>query len=107
LGSFYTRKLFAGKESLQYGRWYLNSLKISVLTMIGSIISVSFTAYAFSCFRLNGRKNALILFLLLQMIPQFSALIALFVLAQILGMMNSHWLLILLYIGGKIPMNTY
>jgi arabinogalactan oligomer/maltooligosaccharide transport system permease protein len=41
------------------------------------------------------------------MIPQFSALVALFVLAQMLGMMNSHWLLILIYIGGQIPMNTY
>lgn len=101
------KELFAGKESLQYGKWYLNSLKISIFTMIGTIISVSFTAYAFSRFRFKGRKNALTLFLLLQMIPQFSALIALFVLAQILGMMNSHWLLILLYIGGQIPMNTY
>ncbi|MSN98360.1 sugar ABC transporter permease [Bacillus paralicheniformis] len=101
------RELFAGKESLQYGRWYVNSLKISIFTMIGSIISVSFTAYAFSRFRFKGRKNALVLFMLLQMIPQFSALVALFVLAQMLGMMNSHWLLILLYIGGLIPMNTY
>lgn len=101
------RELFAGKESLQYVNWYLNSLKISLFTMIGTIVSVSFTAYAFSRFRFKGRKNALTLFLLLQMIPQFSALIALFVLAQILGMMNSHWLLILLYIGGQIPMNTY
>ena len=101
------RELFAGKESLQYGQWYINSLKISIFTMIGSIISVSFTAYAFSRFRFKGRKNALVLFLLLQMIPQFSALVALFVLAQMLGMMNSHWLLILLYIGGLIPMNTY
>ncbi|OAS85839.1 sugar ABC transporter permease [Metabacillus litoralis] len=101
------RELFAGKESLQYGHWYLNSLKISLFTMLGTIVSVSFTAYAFSRFRFKGRKNALTLFLLLQMIPQFSALIALFVLAQILGMMNSHWLLILLYIGGQIPMNTY
>lgn len=101
------RELFAGKESLQYGKWYANSLKISVFTMIGTVISVSFTAYAFSRFRFKGRQKALTLFLLLQMIPQFSALIALFVLAQILGMMNSHWLLILLYIGGQIPMNTY
>ncbi|MCP1156658.1 MULTISPECIES: sugar ABC transporter permease [Bacillus] len=101
------RELFAGKDSLQYGQWYLNSLKISIFTMIGTILSVSFTAYAFSRFRFKGRKNALTLFLLLQMIPQFSALIALFVLAQLLGMMNSHWLLILLYIGGQIPMNTY
>ncbi|MCY8004417.1 sugar ABC transporter permease [Bacillus haynesii] len=101
------RELFAGKESLQYGQWYVNSLKISIFTMIGSVISVSFTAYAFSRFRFRGRKNALVLFMLLQMIPQFSALVALFVLAQMLGMMNSHWLLILLYIGGLIPMNTY
>lgn len=101
------KELFAGKESLQYVHWYLNSLKISIFTMIGSVISVSFTAYAFSRFRFKGRKNALTLFLLLQMIPQFSALIALFVLAQMLHMMNSHWLLILLYIGGTIPMNTY
>ncbi|MDN7242485.1 sugar ABC transporter permease [Planococcus sp. N028] len=101
------RQLFAGSESLQYVHWYLNSIKISFFTMIGTVISVSFTAYAFSRFRFKGRKNALTLFLLLQMIPQFSALIALFVLAQILGMMNSHWLLILLYIGGLIPLNTY
>ncbi|MFH0345990.1 arabinogalactan oligomer ABC transporter permease GanQ [Bacillus vallismortis] len=101
------KELFAGEESLQYVQWYLNSMKISLFTMAGSLICVTFTAYAFSRFRFKGRKYALTLFLLLQMIPQFSALIALFVLAQILGMINSHWLLILLYIGGLIPMNTY
>ncbi|MEC1620529.1 arabinogalactan oligomer ABC transporter permease GanQ [Bacillus mojavensis] len=101
------KELFAGKESLQYVQWYINSIKISLFTMAGSLFCVTFTAYAFSRFRFKGRKYALTLFLLLQMIPQFSALIALFVLAQILGMVNSHWLLILLYIGGLIPMNTY
>ncbi|AUZ27923.1 arabinogalactan oligomer ABC transporter permease GanQ [Bacillus cabrialesii] len=101
------KELFAGKESLQYVQWYINSMKISLFTMAGALICVTFTAYAFSRFRFKGRKYALTLFLLLQMIPQFSALIALFVLAQILGMINSHWLLILLYIGGLIPMNTY
>ncbi|MCP9297578.1 arabinogalactan oligomer ABC transporter permease GanQ [Bacillus halotolerans] len=101
------KELFAGKESLQYVQWYINSIKISLFTMAGSLICVTITAYAFSRFRFKGRKYALTLFLLLQMIPQFSALIALFVLAQMLGMINSHWLLILLYIGGLIPMNTY
>ncbi|MED3647066.1 sugar ABC transporter permease [Halalkalibacterium halodurans] len=101
------QELFAGKDSLQYVQWYKNSLKISLFTMVGTMISVSFTAYAFSRFRFKGRKHGLTLFLLLQMIPQFSALIALFVLAQMLGLMNSHWLLIMLYIGGLIPMNTY
>lgn len=101
------QKLFAGEGTLLYGQWYFNSLKISVFTMLLSLVSVSFTAYAFSRFRFTGRKNGLMLFLLLQMIPQFSALIAIFVLAQMLGMINSHWLLILIYVGGQIPMNTY
>ena len=101
------QRLFAGEGTLLYGQWYLNSLKISFFTMILTLVSVSFTAYAFSRFRFTGRKNGLLLFMLLQMIPQFSALIAIFVLAQLLGMINSHWLLILIYVGGQIPMNTY
>ena len=44
-------KLFAGEGNLFYKQWYLNSLKISVFTMLLSLISVSFTAYAFSRFR--------------------------------------------------------
>ena len=100
-------KLFAGEGNLFYKQWYLNSLKISVFTMLLSLISVSFTAYAFSRFRFKGRKNGLTLFMLLQMIPQFSALTAIFVLGQMLGLINSHWLLILIYVGGQISMNSY
>ena len=100
-------RLFANEGTLLYKQWYLNSLKISFFTMLLSLIFVSMTAYAFSRFRFVGRKNGLTLFLLFQMIPQFSALIAIFVLAQMLGLINSHWLLTLIYVGGQIPMNTY
>ncbi len=82
-------------------------MKISFLTMVLTLISVSFTAYAFSRFRFKGRQNGLMLFLLLQMIPQFSALIAIFVLSQLLGLINSHLALVLIYVGGMIPMNTW
>lgn len=81
-------------------------MKISFMTMALTLISVSFTAYAFSRFRFKGRQNGLMLFLLLQMIPQFSALIAIFVLSQLLGLINSHLALVLIYVGGMIPMNT-
>ena len=101
------RRLFANEGSLFYSQWYWNSLKISFFTMVLSLVFVSMTAYSFSRFRFKGRKNGLVLFLLLQMIPQFSALIAIFVLAQMLGLINSHALLILIYVGGQIPMNSY
>ena len=100
------KELFSS-EKVAYLTWYWNSLKISVLTMVLTLISVCCTAYAFSRFRFKGRKNGLMLFLLLQMIPQFSALIAIFVLAQMLGLINSHLALVLVYVGGMIPMNTY
>lgn len=92
---------------VDYVTWYWNSMKISFFTMVLTLIFVSFTAYSFSRFRFVGRKNGLVLFLLLQMIPQFSALIAIFVLSQMLGLVNSHLALVLIYVGGMIPMNTY
>ncbi|WP_024872288.1 sugar ABC transporter permease [Tolumonas lignilytica] len=98
-------ELFNG--DINYATWYWNSMKISFMTMVLTLISVSFTAYSFSRFRFRGRQNGLMLFLLLQMIPQFSALIAIFVLAQMLGLINSHLALVLVYVGGMIPMNTY
>ena len=97
--------LFNGQ--VDYVTWYWNSMKISFFTMVLTLIFVSFTAYSYSRFRFVGRKNGLVLFLLLQMIPQFSALIAIFVLSQMLGLVNSHLALVLIYVGGMIPMNTY
>lgn len=45
--------------------------------------------------------------LILQMIPNFAALIALYVLAQLTGLIDTHLALILIYVGGAIPMNTW
>ena len=76
--------LFNG--NVNYLTWYWNSMKISFMTMLLTLISVSFTAYAFSRFRFKGRQNGLMLFL---------------------GLINSHLALVLIYVGGMIPMNTW
>ena len=99
--------LFQNEGTLQYLNWFKNSIIVSLSTTVLSTISVTFTAYAFSRFRFKGRKNSLMLFMLLQMIPQFSALIAIFVLGQMLGLINNHLFLVFIYVGGQIPMNTY
>ncbi len=46
------------------------------------------------------------LFLLLQMIPAVFRAIAIFVLSQSVGLINSHLALVLIYVGGMILMNT-
>lgn len=43
-------------ENSNYLLWYKNTLKVSVLTMIFSVLAISFTAYAFSRYRFVGRK---------------------------------------------------
>ncbi|MCM3124906.1 sugar ABC transporter permease [Mesobacillus sp. AQ2] len=90
-----------------YLYWYWNSLKVSVLTMVFTVILVSLTAYSFSRYRFIGRKNSLMTFLILQMIPNFAALIAIFILALLTGLLDTHFGLILVYVGGAIPMNTW
>lgn len=100
------KELFDLKNS-DYLLWYFNSIKISLMTMVLTVISVSFTAYAFSRYRFVGRKNGLMTFLILQMIPNFAALIAIYVLAIRTGLLDTHLGLVLLYVGGQIPMNTW
>src|SRR5690625_469659 len=100
------RELFDLQNS-DYLRWYANTLKVCVITMLFSVILISLTAYSFSRYRFIGRKNGLMTFLILQMIPNFAALIAIFVLALLTNLLDTHLALILVYTGGAIPMNTY
>ncbi|WP_019413714.1 sugar ABC transporter permease [Paenisporosarcina sp. TG20] len=100
-------KYLFDSENSNYLIWYWNSMKISIITMVLSVISVSFTAYSFSRYRFIGRKNGLLTFLILQMIPNFAALIAIYVLANRTGLIDTHIGLILVYVGGSIPMNTW
>lgn len=95
------------REQSDYLIWYANSLKIALSTMAITVAMVSLTAYAFSRYRFIGRKNGLLTFLILQMIPNFAALIAIFVLARLTGLLDTHLGLILFYVGGAIPMNTW
>ena len=53
------RDLFDPDSGINYGQWFFNSMKISIITMLISVLSVSYTAYAFSRFRFKGRKNGL------------------------------------------------
>ncbi|GHI00711.1 sugar ABC transporter permease [Neobacillus kokaensis] len=94
-------------EKSNYVYWYLNSLKVSILTMIFTVILVCLTAYSFSRYRFVGRKNGLVTFLILQMIPNFAALIAIYILATLTKLIDTHLGLILVYVGGQIPMNTW
>ena len=98
------RRLF---EETMYGRWYVNTLIVAFSTMIVQVTIVTLAGYAYSRYRFMGRKNRLMMFLIIQMVPTTAALTAFFVMAFLLDAINEFWFLSFLYIGGGIPMNTY
>lgn len=97
-------KLFS--ETL-YGTWYWNTLIIATLTMIIQTSIVVLAGYAYSRYNFIARKQSLVFFLIIQMVPTMAALTAFFVMALMLNALNQSWFLIFIYVGGGIPMNAW
>ncbi|HEM4362952.1 TPA: sugar ABC transporter permease [Streptococcus suis] len=97
-------KLF--NETL-YGTWYFNTLIIALLTMVIQTSIVVLAGYAYSRYNFIARKQSLVFFLIIQMVPTMAALTAFFVMALMLNALNQSWFLIFLYVGGGIPMNAW
>ncbi|HEM3682732.1 TPA: sugar ABC transporter permease [Streptococcus suis] len=90
-----------------YGTWYLNTLIIALLTMVIQTSIVVLAGYAYSRYNFIARKQSLVFFLIIQMVPTMAALTAFFVMALMLNALNQSWFLIFLYVGGGIPMNAW
>lgn len=90
-----------------YGTWYLNTLIIALLTMLIQTSIVVLAGYAYSRYNFIARKQSLIFFLIIQMVPTMAALTAFFVMALMLNALNQSWFLIFLYVGAGIPMNAW
>ena len=67
----------------------------------------TFAGYAYSRYNFLARKQSLVFFLIIQMVPTMAALTAFFVMALMLNALNQPWFLIFLYVGGGIPMNAW
>lgn len=93
--------------SSDYLLWYKNTLIVAFATSLGATVFVSLVAYAFSRYRFVGRKYGLYAFLLLQMFPVLMAMVAIYILLNTVGLLDSLAGLVLIYIGGAIPMNAF
>jgi arabinogalactan oligomer / maltooligosaccharide transport system permease protein len=68
-----------------FGRWYANTLVLATVIAALQVLFSAFAAYAFSRFRFAGRRGGLLAVLLIQMFPQFLAVIALFAMFSRIG----------------------
>lgn len=106
------RQLFSDPQN-PFPRWFLNSMMVSTITAIGTVLMGAAAAYAFSRFRFRGRRQGLMALLIIQMFPQLLAFVAIFLLLfaisevyPVLGL-NSRFGLIAVYLGGALGANTF
>lgn len=96
-----------------FGTWAMNSLLISSVTAIGTVLMGGAAAYAFSRFRFKGREASLTALLIIQMFPQMLAVVAIFLLLLALRDVfpflgaNNQIGLICVYLGGALGVNTF
>jgi arabinogalactan oligomer / maltooligosaccharide transport system permease protein len=103
-------KLF---DDTEYVAWYWNTMVIALLAGALSMFMSACAAYAYSRFRFRGRRLGLLSLLLIQMFPQFLAIVTLYLMFSTISDyyprigFNTSWSLILLYLGGALGVNTW
>lgn len=89
-------ELFESK-TLLFKRWYWNTLKISIISMVLGTLLTTLVAYAFSRFRFYGRRTSMSVLLSLSMFPGFMSMIAIYVLLLQMKLLDTHIAVILVY----------
>ncbi len=96
--------LFTGSN---YGRWFLNTLLVATGTSAATVVVASLGAYVFSRFRFALKKPMLMSYLILQIFPSFVGMVAIYVILLRIKGLDTLWGLVLVYVAGNIPYNTW
>ena len=81
-------------QAAPWFKYFANTFFISVLTIIGQLVTCSMAAYAFARLRFKGRNLIFLIYLGTMMIPFQVVMIPQFKIVKLLGLVNTHWSLI-------------
>ena len=81
---------------------FINTTFILIVSVIGTVIIGSMAAYAIDRFDFRGRRVVIFLFLLAAIVPGVTAQVATFQIVNQLGLFNTRWSAIALFIGTDI-----
>ena len=102
-----------GKADAPFKDWYVNSLIVAAVTAVFTVLLGALAAYAFSRFRFKGRRMGMLMLLLIQMFPQFLAVVAIYLIVlnvgdifSVIGI-NSLLAVIVVYLGGSMGIQAW
>jgi ABC-type glycerol-3-phosphate transport system permease component len=87
--------------------YFRNSLFVALTSVVLVVLVSSMMAYAFARFKFPGKEIIFFAILIVLMVPNMVGLIPQFLLAKALGLRNSLIGLILFYVAGMVPFNTF
>lgn len=100
------KTLFEVTRAVKFGKWLMNTVKLSVLNCIGSTVITMFAAYALSRFRFKTRKLMMNVSLVLGMFPGFLSMSAIFIILSMVRingayvLVGNEWSLLIIYLSG-------
>lgn len=90
-----------------YVLWYKNTIYVAVLNALFSVIMVGLVAFVFSRYHFAGRKYSIYAVLLMQMFPVLMGMVAIYLLLNLVGLLDTFAGLIIFYVVGGLPMNVF
>ena len=94
-------------KETNYLNWFKNTFIVAALTSALTVLIASLSAYVFSRFNFTIKKTMLMTLLILQIFPSMLAMIAIYVLLLRMRALDTLWGLVLVYVAGNIPYNTW
>jgi arabinogalactan oligomer/maltooligosaccharide transport system permease protein len=97
----------------QFLNWFINSVAIAGTSAVAGVFITFCAAFAFSRLRFAGRRAGLIALVLIQMFPQFLAMVAVYYMFSSIGGyypaigLDTRLGLLLLYLGPSLGVNTW
>lgn len=86
-------KVWTGQGS--FVPYYLNSLKVAILSTIGAVSLSALAAYGFARIEFKGRNTMFMVYLSMMMVPPQVLFVPKFIMFDWAGIYNTHWALIL------------
>ncbi len=81
-------------DSMPFGMYFWNTVKVSSVVCLGTLLTSAMAAYAFSRLHFPGRDLLFFLYLSTLMIPRQVVLVPNFILFKWMGLLDTHWTLV-------------
>ncbi|AUA15469.1 carbohydrate ABC transporter permease [Streptomyces solisilvae] len=91
---------------LHFFDYFLNSLKVTALTVVLTLLIYAAAGYAFAVLRFPGRDWLYRLFVALLFVPGVTVLLPIILLEHNLGVLGTHYGLVLPFVNGTAPLSV-